>query len=99
MDKNGRQIKTGDLVRIEGGYFKSDNGLFRVMHAPGDPDWCGKKWCLYRANKNGTISKSKHRTAFWPLLVTVSSRQKRIEAACHNAEHATIEVIKTTQTE
>ncbi len=94
MDKNGKEIKKGDIVKIAGGYFKSDNGLFRVIHAPGDPDWLGKDWCLYRINRDGTESKSKYKTAFWPLTVTVSSYQKRCEAKRHNAEHATIEVIK-----
>ena len=27
-DKNGKEIKTGDIVKIEGGYFKRDNGTF-----------------------------------------------------------------------
>jgi len=87
-------MKKGDIVEIKGGYFKADNGLFRVEQAPGDPGWLGNDWCLYRVNKDYTYSKSKHRTAFWPLMVTVSSREKRIEAKKHNAEHATIEVIR-----
>lgn len=49
MDKNGKEIKTGDIVKIEGGYFKADNGLFRVEHAPGDPNWLGKDWCLHQS--------------------------------------------------
>ena len=28
LDKNGREIKMGDIVRVENGYFKSSNGLF-----------------------------------------------------------------------
>ena len=88
-------MKKGDIVKIEGGYFKADNGLFRIVHAPGDPDWCGHDWCLHRINKNGTASASKHKTAFWPLMVTVSSYEKRIQAKAHNAKHAKIEVIKS----
>lgn len=95
MDKNGKKIKKGDIVKIEGGYFKSDNGIFRVEHAPGDPNWLGKDWCLYKINKNGTESKSKYKTAFWPLMITTNSYQKCCEAKQHNAEHATIEVIKS----
>jgi len=94
MDKNGKEIKTGDVVKIEGGYFKADNGLFKVVHSPGDPDWLGKDWSLCRVNKNGTLSKSKHRTAFWPLMVTVSGYKKRIEARDHNAQNATIEIVE-----
>lgn len=95
MDKNGKEIKKGDTVRIEGGYFKADNGIFKVIHAPGDPDWLGTDWCLYRINRDGTESKSKYKTAFWPLSVVVSGYQKQGEAKCHNAQHATIEVIKS----
>jgi len=94
MDKNNIKIKTGDIVKIEGGFFKADNGLFQVIHSPGDSDWLGSDWCLYRINKNGTISASKHKTAFWPLMVTVSSQDKRIEAREHNKNNATIEVVK-----
>lgn len=94
MDKNGKEIKTGDTVRIEGGYFKADNGLFRVVHSPGDENWVGKDWCLYRINRDGSESKSKYKTAFWPLMPTVSSCFKRSEARQHNAERATIEVIQ-----
>lgn len=93
MDKNGKLIKTGDLVRIEGGYFKADNGLFRVKHSPGDKNWLGNNWCLHRANKDGSPSKGKYATAFWPLMVTTNSYDKRHAAKAHNKEHATIEVI------
>ena len=94
-DKNGIEIKTGDIVNIEGGFFKADNGSFQVIHTPGDTDWMGSDYCLYRINKNGTISASKHKTAFWPLMVTVSSRDKRIEAREHNKINATVEVVKS----
>lgn len=93
MDKNGNEIKKGDIVRIEGGYFKADNGLFRVEHAPGNAGWLGNDWCLHRVNQNGTESKGRYKTAFWPLMVTVSGYYKRCEAKRHNAEYATIEVM------
>lgn len=92
-DKNGKEIKTGDIVKIEGGYFKADNGTFLVKHSPGDPSWSGSDYSLKKCNKKGKESQSKYSTAFWPLMVTVNSRDKRIEAKQHNAEHATIEVI------
>ncbi len=94
MDKNGKEIKTGDTVRIKGGYFKSDNGLFLVAHSPGDPDWLGGDWSLRRLKKNGKLSTRKHSMAFWPIFVTVSDRKKRIEAREHNKKYATIEVIQ-----
>lgn len=93
-DKNGREIKTGDYVLITGGYFKADNGLFKVVRSPGDENWCGRDHCLHKANRDGTESKSKYNTAFWPLMVTVSSRDKYSAAKAHNAEHAEIEVVE-----
>jgi len=92
-DKNGKQIKTGDIVRIEGGYFKADNGTFLVKHSPGDPSWTGKDHCLTKCNKKGEESTSKYATAFWPLMITVNNRETAYKAKRHNAEHATIEVI------
>jgi hypothetical protein len=92
-DKNGKEIKTGDIVRIEGGYFKADNGTFLVKHSPSDPNWTGRDYCLMKCNKKGEESNTKYATAFWPLMVTVNSREKSIAAKQHNIENATIEVI------
>lgn len=93
VDKNGIEMKKGDKVMITGAYFKNDNGLWKIEHAPGDPDWFGKDYSLRRLNKNGTESTRKDNIAFWPLFVCVSSHMKRMEARAHNAEHAQIEVI------
>lgn len=93
IDKNGTEIKKGDKVMITGAYFKNDNGLWRVEHAPGDPDWLGNDYSLRRLNKNGTDSTRKDNIAFWPLCVVVSGYYKRMEAKAHNAAHAQIEVI------
>ena len=93
IDKNGIEIKKGDKVMITGAYFKNDNGMWKVEHAPGDPDWFGKDYSLRRLNKNGTESKAKNNIAFWPLYVTVNSYSIRLEAKAHNAANAQIEVI------
>lgn len=93
LDKNGKEIKTGDIVRIEGGYFKADNGLFVVKNSPGDPQWNGSDYSLRKCNKKGVESEAKYAVAFWPLMVTTNSRNKRIAAHAHNKEHATIEII------
>lgn len=93
MDKNGKKIKTGDIVRIEGGYFKADNGIFVVKHSPGDPSWNGSDYCLTKCNKKGVESGTKYATAFWPIMITTNSYQKRVEARAHNKEYATIEII------
>lgn len=53
LDKNGIEIKTGDIVRITGAYFKTDNALYFVEHSDGDPDWCGKDHCLLKIKRNG----------------------------------------------
>jgi len=86
-------MKKGDIVRITGGYFKSDNGLYMVEHAPGDPGWLDRAYCLKRVNKDFTPSKRKGSVAFWPLMVTVSDHEKAYKARQHNAEHARIEVV------
>ena len=65
-DKNGVEMKTGDLVVITGGYFKADNGYFVVRHSPGDEHWCGRDHGLTRCSKKGKLSTGKYRTAFWP---------------------------------
>ena len=93
MDKNCKALKTGDIVKIEGGYFKADNGTFVVKHSPGDPSWSGSDYCLSKCNKKGIESESKYSTAFWPLMITTNGYEKRIAAKRHNAEHATIEII------
>lgn len=69
VDKNGRQIQTGDVVLVSGGYFKSDNGLFAVIHAPGDPGWYGESCCLNKLCRSGKLSEGKYATAFWPIAV------------------------------
>jgi hypothetical protein len=92
-DKNGRQIKTGDIVEVTGGFFKSDNGRFVVVHTPEDENWLGNDCCLHRVNKDGTESKGKYTTAFFPIMVTTNSYFKRLEAKAHNAKFAQIEVV------
>ena len=94
LDKNGIEIKKGDVVVIEGGYFKSDNGLYRVEHAPGDENWYGNDYSLRKLNKNGTDSKGKYNINFWPLFIAVNGYWKRLEAKAHNEHFATIEVIR-----
>lgn len=91
-DKNGIELKTGMIVRVTGGYFKADNGLFFIAHSPGDPGWCGRDYSLHKINASGKISTAKYNVAFWPLSVTVSGWAKTMEARRWNAEHAEIEV-------
>ena len=99
LDKNGIEIKRGDIVRITGAYFKADNGLWKVETAPGVGNWLGKDYGLRRLNRNGSLSTAKYNVGFWPIMVTVNSRIKRMEARAHNAAHAQIEVIKQAEKE
>lgn len=92
LDKNGVEIKTGDIVEISGAYFKNDNGLYFVTHSPGDPTWSGRDYSLKRISKYGKISKAKYNFCFWPISVFVSDRFKAAQATSWNREHATIEV-------
>jgi hypothetical protein len=82
-------------VRVEGGYFKTDNGLFRIAHSPNDGAWLGNDHSLRKVNKDWCDSKAVHVVGFYPIMVTVGSREKRILAHEHNKKNATIEVIGT----
>ena len=50
-EKNGIEMKTGDIVEISGAYFKNDNGLYFIEYSPGDPSWSGLDYCLKRISK------------------------------------------------
>lgn len=94
QDKNGVELKTGQVVEVTGAYFKHDNGLYFVTHSPGDPSWSGKSYSLKKIAKTGKISKAKYSLAFWPLSSVVNDRFKTMEASAWNAEHSQIEVTK-----
>jgi len=92
-DKNGIELKVGNVVKIENGYFKNDNGLFRIAHAPFNEGWNGNDYSLRKVLKNFSDSKSKHNISFYPLMVTVNNSATRFEAKRHNEQFATIEVV------
>lgn len=93
LDKNGKEIKTGDVVKISGAYFANDNGLYFVENSEGDPSWCGTDHSLKKISKKGKISVAKRNICFWPISVFVSDRTKRAEANEHNKKFAEIEII------
>ena len=93
MDKIGREIRTGDVVRISGAYFKNDNGIWFVDRSPGDRSWLGSDYSLHRLNKNGTLSTRVDQICFWPISVFPNSWDKRAMANAWNREHAEIEII------
>lgn len=93
VDKNGKEVKTGNIVRIEGAYFKNDNGNYFVAYTPGDPAWSGSDYSLRKICKNGKISVAKNNIAFWPLMSCTNNRTENDKADKWNAENATIEII------
>ena len=92
LDKNGIEIKTGDVVEITGAYFKNDNGFYYAEHSAGDPGWSGSDHSLRKISKRGKISKAKHNICFWPISVFTNSFETRVTAKAWNKEHAAIEV-------
>ena len=94
-DKNNREMKTGDIVKIENAYFKNDNGLYFIEHTPGDRSWCGSDYSLRKICKNGRISSAKYSITFWPLSAVTNDREKNAAAREHNKNNATIEIVYT----
>lgn len=92
VDKNGVEIKTGDIVEITGAYFKNDNGLYFVESSPGDPSWSGSDYSLKKVSRAGKISKAKHSICFWPIKIFLSDRIKVAQGHQWNKEYAQIEV-------
>ena len=96
-DKNGVEIKTGDIVRISDAYFESDNGIYFVANSPGDCNWSGDDYCLYKIGKRGKFNIGRCKTGlglgFWPIYVSVKNHKMQIEADEWNKKYAKIEVI------
>lgn len=93
-DKHHDEIKTGCVVRISNAYFKSDNGLWLVVHAAGDPCWTGNDLCLHKMRRDGKLSETKYSTNFWPLSPVVSDRAKTAAANEWSRENAEIEIVE-----
>ena len=89
IDSKNREIKTGDIVQITGGYFKTSNGVFYVSNLDTE-----KSLWLHRIKKNGEICvNSASSVQNWPLTSYCSDRRKNAEAKKHNAENAKIEIV------
>lgn len=97
-DRNGVEIRSGDIVQITGAFFKNDNGYYFVANSPGDPTWCGSDYSLHRISKSGKISTAKYRLCFWPIKVFTNSISKRKEAKAWNDVHAQVEVVEISNT-
>lgn len=92
LDKNGRDIKMGDIVRVENGYFKNSNGLFFVEGENKNSLW------LVKIAKNGKISVNSKASQSWPLKSYCGDRSKNHEASAHNKANATIELVEDVNT-
>lgn len=101
FDKNGLKIHAGDIVRIEGGYLKNDNGLFFVEQDGTNPGYLAddSQVTLHRICRNGKISTAKYTLAFFPLACYCNDYMKRAAARAWNKEHAVIEVVNGVNTE
>ena len=95
MDKNGRELKTGDVVRISHAFFANSNGLYFVEASPGDASWSGNDYSLLKICRNGRLSHGKNCVAFWPLISFCCDRDKNAVAWEWNRDHAEIEIIDT----
>jgi len=92
-DTNGKTIRIGDIVKIEGSPNKSDNTTYVVAQDGTNAMYSGESLTLYRVAKvkggGYALSNGKYNIAFFPL-VCYSSRFKFSRAAL---DAATIEVL------
>lgn len=98
-DKNGKEMRTGDIVKISGAYTKRHNGYFVIEHTPGDVSWLGEDYSLQRLKKNGEYSSGSYTTQFWPLSYFSNNRTHNTLAREHDSKNATIEIVENINTE
>lgn len=98
-DKNGKEMRTGDIVKISGAYTKRHNGLFVIEHTPGDVSWLGEDYSLQKLKKNGEYSNGSYTTQFWPLSYFSNNREHNAAAREHDSKNATIEIVENINTE
>lgn len=93
-DKNGTIIKCGDIVEISNAYFNNDCGFWFVEQDGTNESYTGRGLTLRKIGKTGKISTAKYNIAFWPLSACTNDREKNAAAREHNAQNATIEIVK-----
>lgn len=98
-DKNGKEMRTGDIVKVSGAYTKRHNGYFVIEHTPGDVSWLGSDYSLERLKKNGEYSNGSYTTQFWPLSYFSNNREHNAAAREHDSKNATIEIVGNINTE
>lgn len=98
-DKNGKEMRTGDIVKVSGAYTKRHNGYFVIEHTPGDVSWLGEDYSLQRLKKNGEYSNGSYTTQFWPLSYFSNNKTHNELAYEHDSKNATIEIVGNINTE
>lgn len=98
-DKNGKEMRTGDIVKVSGAYTKRHNGYFVIEHTPGDVSWLGEDYSLQRLKKNGEYSNGSYTTQFWPLSYFSNNKTHNELAREHDSKNATIEIVENINTE
>ena len=99
-DKNGKELRCGDIVLISNAYFKNDNGYWFVEQDGHNKAYSSgpDSLTLQKVGKTGKVSTCKGHIAFWPLISFCSDYQKNVAARAWNLEHATIEKVETVPT-
>lgn len=91
---NGLNLQNGDVVRISNAFQKCDNGLYVVMHCPGDVNWCGNDYSLEKIKRNGEISTAKYSMQFLPLSYTSNNEMRCAQAREWDDENLIVEVVE-----
>lgn len=88
VDKNGIELRLGDIVKTSGTYFTSDSGYWFVSSVSWDSVW------LRKIGKRGNISSSRNSTGSWPPSYYCSDSSKNHAAWEHDKDHAEIELVR-----
>lgn len=91
-DKNGRRIHVGDIVKIEGAYFKKANAYFYVEVDDETPCCSGNHLHLHKIGKTGKVSTAKDHLEFWPLM-NFTNRLLDLRPIEETNARATIEIV------
>lgn len=100
LDKNGKEMGTGDIVMITGSYFAIDNGKWLIARSPGDDGWNYEDYKIRKITPRGKLSTSRYHVNYWPIRRNGRNSFERLSNSCerrlamiYNRKHAMIEVI------
>ncbi len=98
-DSNGKEIRTGDFVRVSGAYFKTSNGLFLVTSAGDTPNCYGGSVWMHKVKQSGELCVNRAgSTQSLPIGYYCSDARKNREAKAHDAENLRFEVVDNVPT-